>query len=80
MDKNKQVTVGAKEGLGLGIVSMAVILLFLPSMSQKIADLDFIQSEAFGILSGAAMVLGIFVLIAGLAVTFAKFDDDIDEG
>lgn len=76
---NKQITVGAKEGLGMGIIALAVILLFMPSMAQQIADLDFIQSEPFGILSGATMVLGLFVLIAGLAVTFAKFDDEIDE-
>jgi len=75
MDK-KQVTVGAKEGLGMGIVALAVLLILLPSFSQQIADLEFIASEAFGILSGAVMVTGIFVLIAGLVVTFVKFTDD----
>jgi len=75
MDK-KQITVGTKEGLGMGIVALAILLILLPSFSQQIADLDFIASEAFGILSGAVMVSGIFVLIAGLVVTFVKFTDD----
>lgn len=79
MQKNdvekKEVTVGAKEGLGAGIIALGVLLLLLPSFSQKIADLDFIQSEAFGILTGAILVMGILTAIAGLAVIISKFDD-----
>lgn len=79
MQKNevekKEITVGAKEGLGAGIIALGVLLLLLPSFSQKIADLDFIQSEAFGILSGAVLVMGLLTAIAGLAVIISKFDD-----
>lgn len=79
MQKNdvekKEVTVGAKEGLGAGIIALGVLLILLPSFSQKIADLDFIQSEAFGILTGAILVMGILTAIAGLAVIISKFDD-----
>jgi hypothetical protein len=74
--EKKQVTVGAKEGLGAGVVAIALLLAFLPMMSQRIADLEFIQSEAFGILSGSVLVLSIFIAIAGLVVIFSKFDDD----
>lgn len=76
VEEKKEVTVGGKEGLGAGIVGLGVLLLLLPSFSQKIADLDFIQSDAFGILAGAAMVLGILVAVAGIAVIVSKFDDE----
>lgn len=67
-------TVGTKEGLGAGVFGLGLLALFLPSTVQKIADLDFIASEPFAMLSGSLMTLGIFILIAGLAVMFAKFD------
>ena len=74
--EKKPVTVGSKEGLGAGIIGLGLLMLFLPSTVQKIADLDFIGSSAFGILLGATYVLAIFVVIAGLAVIIAKFDED----
>jgi len=73
--EKKQVTVGAKEGLGAGVVAIALLMIFLPMMSQRIADLEFIQSDAFAILSGSILVLSIFTAIAGLVVIFSKFDD-----
>lgn len=73
--EKKEITVGGKEGLGAGIVAMGVVFLLLPSFSQKIADLDFIQSEAFGILTGAVLVMGFLTAVAGLAVILTKFDD-----
>ena len=75
MDK-KPVTVGPKEGLGSGVIGIGLIMFFLPSMVQKIADLDFIESSAFGILSGAMLVFAIFIVAAGLAVIIGKFEDE----
>lgn len=69
-------TVGPKEGLGFGIVGLGLLLAFLQSTSQQIADLEFIGSEAFVILLGAVYVLAFLVIAAGLAVAFAKFDDE----
>jgi hypothetical protein len=69
-------TVGPKEGLGAGIIGIGLLMFFLPSTVQKIADLDFIQSEPFGILFGATYVLALFVVLAGLAVIIAKFSDE----
>jgi hypothetical protein len=77
--KKKPVTVGTKEALGFGVIGLALISLFLPMMIQRIADLDFIKSEPFAMLSGSSMVVGIFILIAGIAITFAKFEDDEEE-
>jgi hypothetical protein len=72
----KPVTVGTKEALGFGVVGMGLIAIFLPMMVQRIADLEFIQSEPFAMLSGSSMVLSIFILIAGFVIAFAKFDDE----
>jgi putative effector of murein hydrolase LrgA (UPF0299 family) len=75
----KPVTVGGKEGLGMGVIALGLIMFFLPSMAQKIADLDFITSDAFAILLGAIYVLSIFVILAGVAVIVAKFKDEEEE-
>lgn len=71
MDK-KVKTVGVKEGIGAGVVGLGLLHLFLPSTVQKIADLEFIKSEPFAMLSGSVLVLSIFIIIAGLAMIFAK--------
>ena len=78
MDK-KPVTVGAKEGLGAGIIAIGLMLFFMPSMAQKIADLEYVSSSAFAILLGATYVLSIFVMIGGLSVILAKFKDEDEE-
>ncbi len=73
--EKRPVTVGTKEGLGAGIIGLGLLLGFLPSASQKIADLDFVQSEPFGIMTGAVFVLAVLTALAGLAVILAKFED-----
>ncbi len=73
----KPVTVGTKEALGFGVIGLALISLFLPMMIQRIADMGI--GETFPMLSGSSMVLGIFFLIAGIAITLAKFDDEEEE-
>ncbi|NPV40456.1 MAG: hypothetical protein HPY72_03810 [Anaerolineae bacterium] len=75
MDK-KVKTVGFKEGLGAGIVGLGLIYFFLPSMIQKIADLDFIQSEPFAMLSGTVLVLAVFTVAAGLVVMLANLNEE----
>jgi len=75
----KTVTVGAKEGLGAGIIGLGLILVLLPSFSQSISDLDYVSSDAFAILLGAVYVLSIFVILAGVAVIVARFKDEEEE-
>ncbi len=65
-------TVGPKEALGAGVIGLGLLVLFLPSAVQKIADMGI--GETFAMLSGSVMVVGIFILLAGLAVMFAKFE------
>jgi hypothetical protein len=69
-------TVGPKEGLGFGIIGIGLLMAFLPSAAQKIADLDFITSEPFGITLGATYVLALFVIVAGLVVAFGNYDKE----
>jgi len=75
----KPATVGAKEGLGFGIIALGLLLLFLPSASQQISDLDFVSSSAFAILLGAVYVLSVFIILSGIAVVVAKFKDPEEE-
>ena len=76
MDKK---TVGAKEGLGLGIIGIGLLMAFMPSAAQQISDLDFVESSPFSILLGAIYVLALFVVVAGVVVTAAKFDEPEEE-
>ena len=61
-------TVGLKEGVGAGIIGLGLLALFLPSAVQKIADMGI--GETYAMLSGTLMTLGVFILVAGLAVMF----------
>ena len=70
MDKK---TVGAKEGLGLGILALGVLLALMPSTAQQIADI--LEGDAYAILLGSNYVLALLIIIAGVAVLLAKFDD-----
>ncbi len=76
MDKK---TVGAKEGLGVGIVALGLLLAFMPSAAQQISDLEFIESSPFSILLGATYVLALLVIVAGVVVTVMKFDEPEEE-
>ena len=66
-------TVGTKEALGAGVFGLGLLAMFLTSTVQKIADMGI--GEVFAMLSGSLMTLSIFILIAGLVIMFAKFDN-----
>lgn len=72
-------TVGTKEGLGAGIIGLALLMLFLPAKAQEIADLDFVASDAFTILLGAVYVIAVILIGAGLAVIFANLNNEESE-
>jgi hypothetical protein len=73
----KPVTVGTKEALGFGVIGLGLIAIFLPMMVQRIADMGI--GETFSMLAGSSMVFAIFIMIAGFAIVFTKFDDDGEE-
>lgn len=71
---NKQVMVGKKEGFGVGLFVIGLIMLLLPGMAQQIADLEFIEAAPFGITTGAVLVLAVIIMVAGVILTLTKFD------
>ncbi len=73
----KPVTVGTKEALGFGVIGLGLIAIFLPMMVQRIADMGI--GETFVMLAGSSMVFALFIIIAGFAIVFTKFDDDVEE-
>jgi uncharacterized membrane protein len=73
----KPVTVGTKEALGFGVIGLGLIAIFLPMMIQRIADMGI--GETFPMLSGSSMVVAVFIIIAGIAISLAKFDDEEEE-
>ena len=76
--EKKPVTVGAKEGLGAGIIGLGLMLIFLPSMAEKISQMEGVTNTAFGITTGSVLVLAVLVMIAGLAVILVKPEDETD--
>jgi hypothetical protein len=75
MAEKEQIVVGKKAGFGTGLFVIGLIQLLLPTMSQRVADLEFVQSEAFGVMSGAVLVLAVIIMVAGVVLVFTKFDD-----
>lgn len=67
-------TVGVKEQLGVGVVALGVFAMLLPWAAQAISDLEFIKSDAYGILAGSVLVLGLFIIAAGVAIVVQKLD------
>jgi hypothetical protein len=79
MEKKQPKTVGKKEGVGAGILGIGLVLVMLPAISQQIADLEFVASSAFGIMTGAVYMFGLATLGAGAVVTFSNLNDDEEE-
>lgn len=53
------------QALGAGIVGLGILLLSMPWAAGAIADLEFITSSDFGILSGAVYAIGALALLGG---------------
>jgi hypothetical protein len=66
-------TVGVKEQLGVGVIALGLFALLTPWASTAIAD-TVKGSNAYSILAGSVLVLGLFILAAGIAIIVQKFD------
>lgn len=66
-------TVGTKEGIGAGVIALGFLALILPWASNAIVDATS-QGDAYTILTGSVMVLGLFIVAAGIAIIVAKLD------
>ena len=57
-------TVGPREGLGAGIIAIGVLAIAMPFAVDALVDSP---DQAAAILAGMSILLGVFVVIAGLA-------------
>jgi uncharacterized membrane protein YidH (DUF202 family) len=60
-------TVGAREGLGAGIVGLGVLAVAMPAVVDQLPSVMDGGSAAF-VLYGMSVMIGIFVIIAGVMV------------
>lgn len=58
-------TVGPREGLGAGIIALGVLAIAMPFAVDQIPDITSADQAAL-VLAGMSVLLGIFVVIAGL--------------
>lgn len=68
-------TVGTKEGIGAGVIALGFLALILPWASNAIVD-STKQGDPYTILTGSVLVLGLFIVAAGIAIIVSKFDTD----
>lgn len=66
-------TVGTKESLGAGVIALGFLALILPWASNAIVDATK-QGDPYTILTGSVLVLGVFIVAAGIAIIVAKID------
>jgi hypothetical protein len=57
-------TVGPREGLGAGIIAIGILAIAMPFAVDALVDTP---DQAAAILAGMSILLGVFVVIAGLA-------------
>lgn len=64
-------TVGAREGLGAGIVGLGILAVAMPAVVDQLPSVADGGSAAF-VLYGMSVMIGIFVIIAGVMTFFVK--------
>jgi len=64
-DASSSAGLSTGQALGAGIVGLGILLLAMPWAAGAIADLEFITSSDFGILSGAVYAIGALALLGG---------------
>jgi hypothetical protein len=65
-------TVGTKEGIGAGVIALGFLALIMPWASTAIADTN--KGDPYAILTGSVLVLGLFIVAAGIAIIVSRFD------
>jgi hypothetical protein len=67
-------TVGPKEQLGVGVIALGLFALLMPWAADAIAQ-AVKNSDHYAILAGSVLVLGLFILAAGIAVILTDLGD-----
>ena len=64
-------TVGPREGLGAGIIALGILSVAMPSVVDQLPSVANGGNAAF-VLYGMSVLIGIFVIIAGVMTFFVK--------
>ena len=64
-------TVGAREGLGAGIIGLGILAVAMPAVVDQLPSVADGGSAAF-VLYGMSVMIGIFVIIAGVMTFFVR--------
>lgn len=64
-------TVGPREGLGAGIIGLGILIVAVPAVVDQLPSVTGGGNPAF-VLYGMMVLLGIFVIIAGVMSFFIK--------
>ena len=71
MENNTGRTVGPREGLGAGIIALGILAAVLPSVVDQLPSVANGSSAAF-VLYGMNVMIGVFVIAAGVLSFFIK--------
>jgi len=61
-------TMNFAQTVGAGVIGLGILMLAMPWAASSTAALDFVESSDFAVLTGAAYVIGILAVLAGLAL------------
>jgi hypothetical protein len=61
-------TVGFVGAMGGAVMGIGLLLLVMPWASQATADFDFVSGDNYNVLSGAAYILGLIAVAAGIVL------------
>jgi len=58
-------------GIGIALIILGIALMVSPWICAEIEALPFVKSSLISIMSGTVIFLSLFVVIAGIVVTYA---------
>ena len=61
-------TVGFVGAMGGAVLGIGLLLLVMPWAAQATADFDFVSGDNYNVLSGAAYILGLIAVGAGIVL------------
>ncbi len=70
-ESNDARTVGPREGLGAGIIALGILSIALPGVVDQLPSVAGGGSAA-AVLYGMSVLIGVFVIIAGVMTFFVK--------
>lgn len=62
--------------IGAGVIGLGILLLAMPWAASSSAAFDFVASNDFSILTGAAYVIGLITILAGVALLLNRESAD----